>query len=88
MVTLSCPHCGNRKDVIKFGTNRSGTHCRCHGCKKTFTLNPKSRALIAGKGAADLPGAAGERTSQRGIARTLQVGRQSIRAVRKKTPPV
>ena len=87
MVTLSCPHCGNRKDVIKFGTNRSGTaRCRCHGCNKTFTRNPKSRALTPEK-EQQICRALQERTSQRGIARTLKVGRQTIRAVRKKTQP-
>ncbi|MBV9849261.1 MAG: IS1 family transposase, partial [Armatimonadetes bacterium] len=36
MIALSCPHCGDT-DVIKFGTNRSGTpRCRCKACAKTF----------------------------------------------------
>ena len=53
MVALSCPHCGNKKNVIKFGTNRSGTpRCRCLDCKKTFTPAPKSRALSPEKQAA------------------------------------
>ena len=86
MVTIACPHCGNRKDVIRFGANRSGTaRCRCHGCGRTFTLNPKSQALPPDKEAAIL-GALAERISQRGIARALKVGRQTIRAIRKKTP--
>jgi transposase-like protein len=86
MVTISCPHCGNNKDVIKFGTNRSGTaRCRCQGCGKTFTPHPKSRALTPEK-QAQIVRALQERISQRGIARTLQVGRQTIRAIRKKGP--
>ncbi len=87
MLAIPCPHCGNTKDVIRYGTNRSGTaRCRCHGCGKTFTLNPKSRVLTPEK-EQQICRALRERTSQRGIARTLKVGRQSIRAVRKKTRP-
>ncbi len=53
MVALSCPHCGNKKEVIKFGTNRSGTaRCRCLTCGRTFTPAPKSRALTLEKQAA------------------------------------
>ena len=88
MITIPCPHCANTKGVIKFGTNRSGTdRCRCHGCAKTFTLNPKSRALSSQK-EQQICRALQERISQRGIARTLKVGRQTIRALRKKTRPV
>jgi transposase-like protein len=83
-LVIPCPHCAS-KEVIKFGTNRSGTpRCRCHGCDKTFTLNPKSRALTPEK-EQEICRALQERTSQRGIARTLKVGRDTIRAVRKKT---
>jgi transposase-like protein len=84
MVALSCPHCGNKKEVIKFGTNRSGTaRCRCRACKKTFTPVPKSRALTPEKEAA-IEGALSERVSQQGIARMLKVSRNTIRTVRKK----
>ncbi len=87
MVTLSCPHCGNVKGVIKFGTNRSGTaRCRCHACGKTFTLNPKSQTLSAEKEEL-ICRALAERICQRGIARALKVGRQTIRAIRKKGQP-
>lgn len=94
MLAIPCPHCGNTKDVIRYGTNRSGTasfthvrtRCRCHGCGKTFTRNPKSRALTPQK-QQEICRALQERTSQRGIARTLKVGRQTIRALRKKTLP-
>ena len=83
MITLSCPHCGNTA-LIKFGTNRSGTpRCRCHGCGRTFTRAPKNRTMTPEREALIL-GALKERISQRGIARTLKVGRQTIRAVRKK----
>ena len=86
MVALSCPHCGNKKDVIKFGTNRSGSaRCRClaQGCGKTFTPAPKSRALTPEKAAA-IERALAERVSQQGIARLLKVGRNTIRRVRQK----
>ena len=86
MVALSCPHCGNKNDVIKFGTNRSGTaRCRClaPGCGKTFTPAPKSRSLSPEKAAA-IERTLAEHVSQQGIARMLKVGRDTIRAVRKK----
>jgi len=84
MIAISCPHCQEVEGVIRFGTNRSGTpRCRCNACKKTFTLAPKSRALTPEKQQQILRSLA-ERTSQRGIARALQVSRDTIRAVRKK----
>ena len=84
MVALSCPHCGNKNEVIKFGTNRSGTaRCRCLTCKKTFTPAPKSRSLTPEKQAA-IERALSERVSQQGIARMLKVSRNTIRMVRKK----
>ena len=87
MVPISCPHCGNQNNIIKFGTNRSGTpRCRCHGCAKTFTLNPKSQTLTPEKEALICRALQG-RISQRGIARALGVGRQTIRALRKKGQP-
>lgn len=83
MIALPCPHCGDA-DVIRFGTNRSGTaRCRCHGCTRTFTLGARSRALTPEREALIL-GALRERLSQRGIARALKVGRQTVRAVRKR----
>jgi len=86
MIALSCPHCGDTA-VIKFGTNRSGTpRCRCRGCGRTFTRSPKSRAMTPEREALILR-ALKERISQRGIARALRVGRQTVRAVRKKGRP-
>ncbi len=83
MIILSCPHCGGTA-VIKFGTNRSGTpRCRCHGCERTFTRSPRSRAMTPEREALILR-ALQERLSQRGIARALKVGRQTVRAVRKR----
>ena len=89
MLAIACRYCGNTKEVIKFGTNRSGTaRCRCKApdCGRTFTLNPKSRALTPEK-EEQICRALQERTSQRGIARTLKVGRQTIRDLRKKRQP-
>ena len=84
MVALSCPKCGDARQVIKFGTNRSGTaRCRCLACKKTFTLSPRSRALSPEKEAA-IERALAERISQQGIARMLKVGRDTVRKVRQK----
>jgi transposase-like protein len=84
MVSISCPHCGNDKDVIRFGFNRSGTaRCRCQECKKTFTLSPRSRKLSAEK-QAQIERALTERISQQGIARMLKVSRNTVRAVRQR----
>ena len=86
MIVVRCPHCDSA-DCIKFGTTDSGTpRCRCHGCKRTFSLNPKSRAMTPQK-EATIIAALQERTSQRGIARSLKVSRLTIRNVRKKTQP-
>ncbi len=78
------PALRHQKDVIKFGTNRSGTaRCRCLACGRTFTPTPRSRALTPEKQAA-IERALAERVSQQGIARMLQVGRNTVRTVRKK----
>jgi transposase-like protein len=40
-----CPNCGDEENQANFGYNRSGTQrCRCKLCKKTYTLEPKTRA--------------------------------------------
>ena len=86
MITLACPHCGNKTHVIKFGTNRSGSaRYRCRACGKTFTPAPNNRAMTNEKEEQILR-LLQERVSQRGIARALKVGRQTIRAIRKKGP--
>ena len=84
MIALSCPHCGNQKDGIRLGYNRSGTaRCRCQSCQKTFTLQPRSRGLTPQK-EATIEGALAERIWQVSIARMLRLGRDTIRKVRKK----
>ena len=41
----SCPICGDAEHQANFGYNRSGTQrCKCKLCKKTYTLEPKTRA--------------------------------------------
>ena len=84
MVSICCPHCGGAQNVIRFGTNRSGTaRCRCLDCKKCFTLAPKSRSLTPQKQAA-IERALAERIPQSGIARMLSVSRNTVRAVRQR----
>ncbi|MCC8169402.1 MAG: hypothetical protein LIO59_03395 [Oscillospiraceae bacterium] len=39
-----CPECGETKNQVNAGKNRSGTQrCFCKDCKKYYTLNPKTR---------------------------------------------
>ena len=84
MITLPCAHCNQSEKVIKYGTNRSGSvRYRCNACGKTFTPAPNSRAMTADK-EQQISALMQERVSQRGIARALHVGRQTIRALRKK----
>jgi transposase-like protein len=86
MIALTCRRCEST-NVIRYGKNISGTQqFRCKNCGKTFVLNPQSPRLSAEKEAA-IEAALAERISQRGIARTLGVSRDTIRAVRKKKPP-
>jgi len=85
MIALACPHCEST-DIIRFGKNESGSpRLRCKACGKTWSPVPKSRALSAETEAA-IVRALGERTSQRGIARTFKVSRETVRALRKKMP--
>lgn len=84
MVTISCPHCQD-DDVIRFGKTHSGSaRLRCKACGKTWSPEPKSRALSPETTEA-IVRALQERTSQRGISRTFKVSRDTIRALRKKT---
>ena len=84
MIALPCPHCANKRNVIKHGVNRSGTaRCRCRECRKTFTPTPRNRALTSDK-EADIERALAERIPQSGIARLFKVSRNTVRAVRKR----
>jgi transposase-like protein len=84
MIPVSCPSCGESASVVRRGLNRNGTQrCLCNKCHKTFTQNPKPRRVSA-ETVALIENALAERISQRGIARTLGVSRNTIIAVRKK----
>ena len=92
MVTqvYACPRCNETEPVVRFGHTRAGSQrLRCQACHKTWTPQPKSRAVTAEKEQLILA-ALGERLSQRAIARTLKVSRNTIRERLKKghTPPV
>jgi transposase-like protein len=81
-----CPHCGQSERVVRRGFNRCGTQrLLCRECGKTWTPTGKSRELSREKEAL-IEKALGERLSQRAIARTLGVNRDTVRAVLKKSP--
>ncbi|MBC8137523.1 MAG: IS1 family transposase [Fibrella sp.] len=84
MISASCPSCDESTSVVRRGLNRNGTQrCLCNKCHKTFTLNPKPRRVSQEKRTL-IENALAERISQRGIAGTLGVSRNTIIAVRKK----
>jgi transposase-like protein len=82
-----CPHCEQSVSVVRHGLTRSGSQrLRCNTCIKAikaWTPDPKSRALSTEKEGLIVK-ALGERLSQRSIARTLGVSRDTVRAVLKK----
>ena len=83
-INVHCVYCGEAEPVIRFGKTEGGSlRYRCRSCNRTFTAVPKSRALTAEK-EKQIVGLLAERTSQRGIARALQVSRDTVRKVRKK----
>lgn len=85
MIVVTCRVCAG-KDVIRHGFNPCGTaRLRCKTCKKAWTPEARSRSLSPQKAQA-IEGALAERISQRGIARALGVRRDTVRALRKKTP--
>jgi len=82
MIAIACPHCNDTASVAPHGFNRNGTaRCRCKACTRTFTRNGRPRVLSDEK-RRQIERALAERMSQRGIARALCVGRDTIRAVR------
>ena len=86
MVTTvyECLHCQQSEPVVRFGRTHSGSQrLRCQACCKTWTAQPKSRAVTPEKEKLILA-ALSERLSQRAIARTLKVSRDTIRQVLKK----
>jgi transposase-like protein len=83
--TVACPHCHQTEPVVKYGTTEIGTQrCRCKDCKKTFALHPKSRKLTPEKEAA-IERQLSERTTIRGICRSLQVSPNTVYATLKKS---
>lgn len=82
---VSCPYCGTEDGVRRYGCNRSGSErCYCNGCRRAFTLNPKSRALSEEK-AAMIGRALLEKTPLIGICRTFKVSPNTVYALLKKT---
>jgi transposase len=79
-----CPQCQQSKPVVRFGFTRSGSQrLRCQACRKSWTPCPKSYRVTPEKEALIL-GALSERLSQRAIARSLWVSRDTIRRTLKK----
>lgn len=86
MVTeaYSCPQCNEIEPVVRFGHTRSGSQrLWCKSCRKSWTPTPKNRTVTPEKEALILS-ALGERLSQRAIARTLKVSRNTVRETLKK----
>ncbi len=80
----ACPRCQETEPVVRFGHTRAGSQrLRCQACLKTWTPRPKSRAVTTEKEQL-IFAALGERLSQRAIARTLKVSRDTIRQTLKK----
>lgn len=70
---------------MRRGFNRCGTRrLLCRDCGKSWTPDGRSKSLSANKEAL-IEKALGERLSQRAIARTLGVSRDTIRALLKKS---
>ena len=83
--SVACPHCSQTDHVSKAGFTDCGTQrAKCTACKKTFALNPKSRALTPEKEAAILR-LLEERTTIRGICRAVKCGPQTVYATLKKS---
>ena len=41
----SCPKCGESRNQVNDGKNRSGTQrCKCKKCNITYTLDPKTKS--------------------------------------------
>ncbi len=87
MVTkvYACPHCERAEAVVRFGFTPGGRQrLRCKECCKTWTPEGPGRRISAEKEAL-IEKALQERLSQRAIARTLGAGRETVRAVLKKS---
>ena len=83
--TVTCPHCNQAEPVVKYGKTRGETQrAKCKDCNKTFSINPKSRAVTKQKEEAILRQLE-ERTTIRGICRALKCGPQTVYATLKKS---
>jgi transposase-like protein len=81
---LSCPHCGEKERVRRYGRTKQGTErLYCNVCRRAFTSSPKSRSLSAEKEALILKALA-EKAPMVAIARTFGVGRSTLYALLKK----
>lgn len=70
---------------MRFGFTQGGRQrLRCKECRKTWSPEALSRTLSPEKEALIVK-ALGERLSQRAIARTLGAGRETVRAILKKS---
>ena len=85
ILTVACPHCQQTENVVKYGTTEIGTQrYRCKDCQKTFALNPKSLKITREKEAA-IERQRNERTTIRGICRSLKVSPNTVYATLKKS---
>ena len=83
--TVSCPHCGQTEPVVKYGTTEIGTQrAKCNACNKTFAINPKSNRVTKEKEEAILRQLE-ERTTIRGICRSLKCTSKTVYMVLKKS---
>ena len=83
--TVACPHCQQARPVVKYGKTCAGTQrAKCNDCRKTFSLNPKPRAVTPEKEAVILR-LLEERTTIRGIRRAVKCDTQIIYATLKKS---
>ena len=81
---ISCPHCKQPEHVVKYGTTDTGTQrAKCKDCNKTFAINPKSRRVTKEKEDAILRQLE-ERTSIRGVCRSLKCTAHTVYATLKK----
>jgi len=86
ILTYACVRCGLSERVFRNGFNRGGSQrLKCGACGKSWTPQPKTRALSAEKEVL-IVAALHERLSQRAIARTFKVARTTIRALSQKKP--
>jgi transposase-like protein len=81
-----CPRCQDADPVVRFGTNRSGTQrLWCKVCRKSFTPIQKERRVTPEQ-QERITVLLRERLSQRAVARTLKVSRDTIRRTLKERP--